>query len=99
MANRDGERIGGVEGIELLSGPKQRVHHHLHLLLLGAAIPDYADLDFKWRIFADRQTGLCRDQQSYPTNVSELESGLGIDGVENLLDRDYLRSEILKGCA
>ena len=72
------------------------MHHHLYLLLFGAAIADDAHLDFERRVFADCKTGLGGLQQSDTAYVRELERGFGVDGMKNFLDGDGFRSELLK---
>jgi hypothetical protein len=70
------------------------MHHHLHLLLFGAAVTDYAHFDFKGRVFTDRETGFGGLEEGDAAHMRQFESGLSIDSVKDFFDGNEFGREI-----
>src|SRR5262249_9512870 len=52
VTDGDGNRIASILGLDFHFQAQQRVDHTLHLVFLGATVPDHASLDLKRRILA-----------------------------------------------
>ena len=84
-------RIARVFGFELGFQAKQRMHHHFHLLLFGAAIAHHAGLDLKRRIFSHRQTSFGDSEQNHAAHMRKLQSRLDILSVKHCFDGGRIR--------
>ena len=91
MANGDGQRVGGVRGLGDLGEPQQARDHLLHLRLFRPAVAHHRRLDGQRRVLADFQSGGGGGQHRHPAHLTQLQRGLHVDGVEDVLDGNQLR--------
>ena len=96
MADRDGERVGGVVRRRDGRQPEQQLHHVLHLRLLRAAIADDGALDLGGRVLEDRQMRLDGGEHRDAARVSELQRAADVCRVKQIFDRDRVRTALLE---
>ena len=63
VAERNGERVGGVGRLGRFTHAQQRAHHQLHLLFVGVPVAGHAGLHLARRIAARGNSVLGRGQQ------------------------------------
>ena len=90
VAERDGQRVGGVVRRRRDVEPEQQPHHVLHLLLFRAPVADDRALDLGRRVLHDLHAGLHRRQHRDAARVPELERAAHVDRVEQVLDGDQI---------
>ena len=88
VADRYGQRIGGVGGFGCLIEVQQSRHHLLDLMLFGSAVSDDGGFDREWRVFGDFQSGGGGGQHRDAAYLAELQCGLYVRGIENVFDGD-----------
>jgi len=88
MADRDGERIGGMSRGRLDLEPEDHLHHLLHLLLLGAPVAADHLLDAGGRIFSAFDSRASGRDHDGPACLPDGECGAGVGADERLLDGD-----------
>src|SRR5467141_4253347 len=91
MADRAGERIGGV-GRRIARKGKQAPHHVLHLLFFGVAVTDHRLLDLQRGVLRNRKPGEHRSADSGAARLPERKRRLRIGVDEHYLDRDLAGS-------
>lgn len=95
MAERNGQRVGGIRRLGSFSHAKQRAHHQLHLLFVRVSIAGHTGLHLAWRITANGNVALGGGEQNHPSNFSQLERRFDVERGENGLDRNSVRLELL----
>src|SRR5262245_46832038 len=94
VANRNGQRIGGIFGLRI-GFRQQHANHHADLRLLAVTGADDRLFHQVRGIFCDSQPGFGRHQHRYTTRLSELE-GRGRIGVHKCrFDRRFVRPVLL----
>jgi FHA domain len=91
MADGDREGVSGVRRRRLGLQPKDRLHHLLHLLLLGPAIAADHLLDAGRRILSALDAGVRGRDHDGPARPSDGECGAGVDADEGFLEDDGIR--------
>ncbi len=91
--------VRGVERLYLVPDGKQRVNHHLNLVLFRASISDDTHLHFERRVLADIQPGFCCEEQRHASHMRQLQGGLCVHGMKYFFNRDGFRSEGLHHAA
>src|SRR5882672_1366412 len=90
VADGAGERVGGVRSGRALQR-QQPLHHLLHLLLGGVAVPDHRLLHLQRGVLGDRQAGEHRGADRGAARLAERKGRLRVGVDEYLLDRDHCR--------
>ena len=90
VANRHGQRIGGVVRRRHLVQSEQQLDHLLHLPLVRAAVSHDGALHFGRRVFEHLASRLDRGQNRDAARVTELERASGVGRVEQILDDDAI---------
>ena len=88
MADGDGQGVCGVGGFGDLFEVEEASDHELNLFLFCEAVADDAGLDFEGSVLGDGKFLACSGEKGDAANLSQLECGLGVHGVEDLLDSD-----------
>jgi hypothetical protein len=98
VAERHGERVGGVmrcrHGVE----PEQQLDHLLHLGLLGAAVADDGAFHLGRRVLDHRHPGLHRRQHRHAAGVTQFEGAADVGGVEQAFDGHDRRPALMQLC-
>lgn len=87
MANRDGERVGCIQGQWSFMEPEEETNHPAHLLLFGGAVTGDGLLDQPGSIFENRDAGSQKRQKSRASYMSQLQGNPAIARMEDILDR------------
>jgi hypothetical protein len=95
VADRHGQRVGGVGGGDGAAG-QQQADHRLHLRLVRPALPDDGLFDHVVGVFRHRQTSQRRNQQRHRARLPQLQGGRGVGVDEGLLDRRLVRGVSLQ---
>ena len=86
VANRHGQRVGGVVRRGRFRKAEQQLDHLLHLVLFGATVADHRALDLGAGVYSTTgQPALDRGQHGDAARVPELQRGAGVDGVKDRL--------------
>jgi len=88
VADRNGERVGGVGGLRNFIEPEQARDHLLDLVLLGLAVADDGGLDGQRRVLGDFEAGGGGGEHGDAADLSELQGGLHVERVEDVFDGD-----------
>jgi hypothetical protein len=91
MTERHRQRVGRVVWCRRLRQSQQDLDHLLHLVFLGAAVPDDRTLDLGGRILRDWASGLYRGEDRDTARVPELQGAADIRRVEQVFHRDAVR--------
>ena len=94
MADRHGQRIGGVVRRRRLGEAEQQLDHLLHLVLLGAAVADDGALHLGGRVLDDGAAGLDGGEHGHAAGVPQLQRAAGVDGVKQVLDGDAVGARL-----
>ena len=71
VAERDGQRVGGVGRLGRFAHAQQRAHHQLHLLLVRVPVAGHGGFHFARRIAAHGNAVLRRGQQNHAANFGQ----------------------------
>ena len=97
VADRDGERVGGVFRLRI-GFRQQHADHHADLRLLAVAGADDRLLHQIGRVFRDRQARLCRHQHGDAARLAKLERRRGVGVDEGAFHRRLVRLVLLDHC-
>jgi hypothetical protein len=86
MADGDREGIARVIWFHGSVEPEEIPNHKFNLLFFGAAIADHTVFYRHRRVFAQLKSSLRDHQQRHAANMSQLQSGFRVLGVEHLFD-------------
>lgn len=87
MADGYGKRVGRVIRRRNLLKFEKKLNHGLDLRFIRTAVSDHGAFDLERRVFTDGKTFLRRNQKRDPPCVAQLQGGLDVGGVKNILDR------------
>ena len=87
MADRDGERVGGVVRPRQLEQPEQRLHHARHLLLVCAAAAAHRPLDLLRGVARARDGALARREHRGAARLTDGERRTHVLTEVQLLER------------
>ena len=90
MADRDGERVGGVMRRRLDVEREYRPHHALHLRLVGAAVAAHRLLDRRGRVLDARHLVIRARDERGSARLAHRQRRPGIETDVRLLERDHL---------
>ena len=91
VADRDGERVGGVVGARRLVEGEDRLHHPLHLPLVGVAVAADRLLDPVRRVLDALDAGGRRGDEHGAARLSDGERDAGVGADVRLLQGDGIR--------
>ena len=91
MADGDRQRVRGVRGRRLGLQPEDRLHHPLHLLLLGPAVAADHLLHACRGILSALDAGVRGRDHDGPARPSDGECGAGVGADEGFLEDDGIR--------
>ncbi len=91
VADRDGERVGGVIGLRHLVEREDRLHHPLHLPLVGAAVAADRLLDPARRVLDALDAGGRRGDEHRAARLPDGERDAGVGADVRLLQGDGIR--------
>ena len=92
MADADGQRVGGMVRRRRSIEAEDRLHHPLHLGLLGAPVAAHGLLDAGRRVLSALDSGERGRDEDGASRLPDRERGAGVDADEGLLDRDGIGS-------
>jgi eukaryotic-like serine/threonine-protein kinase len=88
VADRDGERVGGMVRPRYLVETQERLHHPLHLVLVGVAVPADGLLDPVRRVLGRPDARPCAGDENRPSGLADGKRRPGVGADERLLERD-----------
>ena len=91
VADRDRERVGGVARVRQLVEAEDRLHHPLHLLLVGVAVAAHRLLDAGRRVLDALNAGGRRGDEHGAPRLPDGERDAGVGADERLLQGDGIR--------
>ncbi len=95
VAERDGQRVGGVRGLGRFAHAQKRAHHQLHLLLGRVPVAGHGSFYFARRVAAHGDASLRRGQQNHAANFGQPQGRFHIESGEDRFDGDAVRLKLL----
>ena len=75
MADRDGERVGGVMRRRIDLEPEDGANHPLHLRLVGPSVSAHGLLDGRWRILDARNVEIRAGDERDAARLADRQGG------------------------
>ena len=93
MGDGAGHRVRRVVGLGNLPDAQQHPHHHLHLMLIRAAVTDDGLLDLHRRVFKQVIRVFLTGDQRHAARAADLYARRHVFGEKKLLERDFVGLE------
>jgi len=88
MTDGNGKGIGGIGRFWDLFEIQKARHHLLHLVFFRSTVSDYGGFDGERRVLGNLKACGRSGQHSDSTHLPELQCGLHVHGIENVLNRN-----------